>query len=224
MNRRHMLAAGGALMIGGGALMATQPWRGRSDGLPALGAANAQTAAEVDTSSIVEMTLGDEAAPVTLVEYASYTCPHCRTFHENAFKSLKSEYIDTGKVKFIFREVYFDRYGLWASMVARCGDGSRFFGVTDLIFEGQREWLASNDPATIADELRRIGRTAGMSSDEVDGCLQDAEMAQTLVAWYQQNAEADEVRSTPSFVIDGEKYSNMGLGEFRTLLDGKLDS
>ena len=223
MNRRHMLAAGGALMIGGAGLMALQPQR-RADGLPGLGAANAQTADEVDTSSIQDMTLGDASAPITIVEYASYTCPHCRTFHENAFKSLKSEYIDTGKVKFIFREVYFDRYGLWASMVARCGDGVRFFGVTDLIFEGQREWLASNDPATIADELRRIGRTAGMGSDEVDACLQDADKAQTLVAWYQKNAEADEIRSTPSFVIDGEGFSNMGLDEFRKVIDGKLES
>ena len=68
-----------------------------------------------------DIVLGDDNAPVTVIEYASFTCPHCASFHINTWPRFKAEYIDTGKVRFILREVYFDRYGLWASMVARCG-------------------------------------------------------------------------------------------------------
>ena len=73
------------------------------------------------SSAIEDMVLGDANAPITMIEYASYTCPHCGSFHQNTYPQLKADYIDTGKVKFIFREVYFDRFGLWASMIARCG-------------------------------------------------------------------------------------------------------
>ena len=98
---------------------------------------------------------------MTVVEYASFTCPHCATFHNDTFKKLKADYIDSGKVKFIYREVYFDRYGLWASMVARCGGQEKFFGIADLIYKSQSEWTRAGEPAAIVDELRKIGRLAG---------------------------------------------------------------
>ena len=91
---------------------------------PLVSSAEAQEA-DLDTSTIVEMVQGAEDAPVEIIEYASYTCPHCANFHQGAYKQLKKDFIDTGKVKFIYREVYFDRYGLWASMVARCGGPAR---------------------------------------------------------------------------------------------------
>jgi len=194
-----------------------------ASGLTAALPAFAQDAA-VDTSIVPEMTLGSEDAPVTVIEYASYTCPHCASFHQGTFKQLKADYIDTGKVKFVYREVYFDRYGLWASMVARCGGPLRFFGISDIIYNEQSEWTASRDPATIADELRKIGLKSGLSSEELDTCLTDATMAQTLVAWYQENAEADGISSTPSFIIDGQNYSNMAYSEFQRILDEALDA
>ena len=107
---------------------------------PLIGAANAQETSDIDTSSIVEMAIGSADAPITIYEYASYTCPHCATFHEGTFKKIKKNYIDTGKVRFVYREVYFDRFGLWASLVSRCGGPEKFFGITDLIFEGQADW------------------------------------------------------------------------------------
>jgi len=84
---------------------------------PGFGAANATEAGEIDTSSILEMTLGAEDAAIQMTEYASYTCPHCRTFHKDVFQKLKADYIDTGKLRFTYREIYFDRYGLWGSIV-----------------------------------------------------------------------------------------------------------
>jgi protein-disulfide isomerase len=185
--------------------------------------ANAQDA-EVDTSRVIEMTLGNPDADVTVIEYASYTCPHCRTFHETSFKQLKENYIDTGKIHFIYREVYFDRFGLWAAMLARCAGPERYFGVADLIYETQQEWVAGGDPAAVAENLRKLGRTAGMSDEEVNACLQDGDMARAMVAVYQENAEADGIDSTPSFVIDGEKYKNMSYDEFSRILDDKLGS
>lgn len=189
---------------------------------PFAGAANAQEAGEIDTSSIVEMTLGAEDAPVTIIEYASYTCPHCATFHAGPYKQLKADYIDTGKVKFIYREVYFDRFGLWASMVARCAGPDRFFGVTDLIYEGQSSWTRAGGPTEIVDELRKIGRLAGLESEQLEACLQDGQKAQTLVAWYQENAEEHGIDSTPSFIVNGRKVSNQSYADFAALIEREL--
>ena len=169
---------------------------------------------------ITDMQIGNPDASVTVVEYASYTCPHCANFHKNQFVDLKANYIDTGKINFVYREVYFDRYGLWASMVARC-DADKFFGISDLIYKGQSEW-AKGTPAEIADNLRKIGRVAGLSEEQLDVCLTDADKAQGLFAWYQANAEADDISSTPTFMINGQQYSNMNYSEFAAIIDEKL--
>ncbi len=189
---------------------------------PLVGAAMAQDA-EVDTSTIIEMVQGAEDAPVTLIEYASYTCPHCANFHTGPYKQLKADYIDTGKVKFIYREVYFDRYGLWASMIARCAGPEKFFGMTDLIFEQQSDWARAGGATEIVDALRKIGRLAGLEKDQLEACLQDGTKAQTLVSWYQENAEKDDVTATPSFVLNGKKVDNQAYADFKKLIDAELD-
>ncbi|MFC3612184.1 DsbA family protein [Lutimaribacter marinistellae] len=189
---------------------------------PLVGQAHAQEA-EVDTSTIIEMVQGAEDAPVTLIEYASFTCPHCASFHAGPYKQLKEDFIDTGKVKFVFREVYFDRYGLWASMVARCAGPDKFFGMTDLIMKGQQDWARAGGPSEIVEELRKIGRLAGLENDQLEACLQDAEKAQTLVAWYQENAEADGVQATPSFVLNGEPVENQPYADLKALIEAELE-
>ena len=212
-----------AVVLGVGGLYAlNRPQPGVADAAQLIGAANAQEAAEVDTSTIVEMTMGAEDAPVTLIEYASYTCPHCAAFHNGPFKQIKENYIDTGKVKMIYREVYFDRYGLWASMVARCGGPEKFFGITDLIYKDQSQWSRAGDVTQIVAELRKIGSLAGIEPDQLEACLQDGEKAQTLVAWYQENAAADDVTSTPSFVLNGRKVSNQSYADFAAMIDAEL--
>jgi protein-disulfide isomerase len=178
---------------------------------------------EVAPAPVVkDMAIGDENAPVTVIEYASFTCPHCAHFAADVFGTLKTEYVDTGKVRYIMRDVYFDRFGLWASMVARCGDGSKYFGLADVIFEKQQEWTKGETNGEIVDNLMRLGRLAGMDDDMMDACLKDEAMAQALVAAYQENAERDQITGTPSFIINGEKYPNMPLDEFRKTLDGLL--
>lgn len=218
MQRRNLIAGGVAVLgLGGWAL--TRP----SNELPLdpFMAANAQEAA-ADPSVIPEMVMGAADAPVEIIEYASFTCPHCANFHANVYPLLKADYIDTGKVRFVYREVYFDRFGLWASMLARCGGEMRFFGLAELIYEKQREWTASGDPAQIVEELRKLAKTAGLTDEMLDACMNDADQANNLVAWYQENAKRDGIQSTPTFLIDGEKYSNMSYADFQKLLDEKI--
>ena len=186
-------------------------------------AGNADENADLDIASIPDMMIGNPDAKVTVVEYASYTCPHCASFHAGTFKELKRDYIDTGKINFVFREVYFDRYGLWASMIARCAGPDKFFGMTDLMFTSQSSWTRAGEPAAIVDELRKIGRLAGMDGDTLEACLNDDEKAKTLVAWYQEKAGADEIESTPSFVINGKKYSNMSFAEMSGIIDAAIE-
>ncbi|WP_172300350.1 DsbA family protein [Pseudoruegeria sp. HB172150] len=209
-----------------------------SSELTAFGAAEAQEAdAEVDTSIVKEMVLGTEDAPLTIVEYASATCPHCRNFHLGTFREFKENYVDTGKVRFVYREVYFDRFGLWAGMVARCGmpteedadsavieaSRKRYFAIMDLIFEKQQDWLEGDSPAAIAQNLATIGKSAGLSADQVDTCMQDAEMAKALVAVFEQNSKADDVTSTPTFFVGGEKITGArSYDEFSELVDAQL--
>ncbi|SCZ70285.1 DsbA family protein [Epibacterium ulvae] len=206
--------AAGAFALGGFSTTSSTPF---------ISAAHAQEA-EVDTSTIVEMVQGAEDAPVTLIEYASYTCPHCARFHADGYKKLKAEFIDTGKVKFVYREVYFDRYGLWASMIARCGGTEKFFGITDLLFTDQSHWARAGDPAAIVEELRKIGKLAGLENAQLDACLQDGTKAQTLVAWYQENATADNVQATPSFVLNGTKVDNQPYADMKALIEAELGS
>ncbi|MFD0859624.1 DsbA family protein [Roseovarius aquimarinus] len=179
-------------------------------------------AADIDTSSITEMTMGPEDAKVTITEYASFTCPHCATFHQTTFQELKRDYIETGKVHFIYRDVYFDRVGLWASMLARCGGPVRFFGITDMLYKQQKEWLNSDDPVTISNNLRRIGKVAGLEEDQINACLEDAGKAETLLAWYEENKAADNITSTPTLIVNGEKQGNMAYSDLKALIEEKL--
>ncbi len=231
MNKTLSVAALAAAFAAGGAWMLT---RGddAADLLP--GAAFAQEAtAETDAPEatesetvapeIVEMAQGAEDAPVTVMEYASFTCPHCQDWHETSYEKLKADYIDSGKVRFVYREVYFDRPGLWASMIARCGGEEKFFGISDMLYDQQSEWAAGGDPAAIAANLRRIGLSAGLDEAQLDACMSDAETAQALVSWFEENAKEDEINSTPTFVINGEKHSNMSYEDMSGLIDGLIE-
>lgn len=218
MNRNLLIGAVAAIIIATGTFF----FLGQKDPVTQVAEATAANASEaIDTSGIAEMTLGEADAPVTLVEYASFTCPHCRTFHQNIFKQLKADYIDTGKVRFIYREVYFDPYGLWAGVVARCGGGQRYFGLVDLIYENQSSWTRG-EAAQVAGNLKRLGKLTGMDDATLDACLRDNDKMRALTALYQKNAEADGIRSTPSFVIDGKTYSNMSYEEMKAIIDAAL--
>lgn len=179
-------------------------------------------AQEAATEAPGDFSLGSPDAPVKVVEYASFTCPHCATFHANVFKKLKTDYIDTGKVHFTLREVYFDRYGLWAAMVARCGGDMRYFGIHDMLFDQQQDWAASQDPMQVVNKLKTIGLTAGLDQASLDACLNDQAKAEALIKQSETNMAADGVTGTPTIFVNETKHSNMGWDEFKAILDAEL--
>jgi protein-disulfide isomerase len=179
-------------------------------------AAFAQAAAPI-TGDVV---LGNPDAPLTIIEYASFTCPHCASFHINTWPKFEEEYVDTGKVKFIMREVYFDKYGLWASMTARCGGEKGFYPMVDTFLKQQSTWTKADD---ISQAIQQVGRRAGLSQDQLNACLGDRDFAKTLLEAYQKNAAEDEVRSTPTFIIGGELHSgSMSFEDFSAIVDAAL--
>ena len=180
--------------------------------------ASAEEASE-EIKPIAEMVQGDLDAPIEMIEYASFTCPHCATFHADVYPKLKINYIDKGLVKFIYREVYFDKYGMWASMIARCAGADRFFGMTDQIYRKQSNWARAESDMAIVTELRKIGLLAGLDESQLSACLQDGVKLRALVEWYSQNAKRDEIKSTPTLIINGEKHSNQSYEQLTEILD-----
>ena len=186
-------------------------------------AENAQAAEQMPEGRVLpDIALGEANAPLTIVEYASFTCPHCAAFHDENLPKLKAEYIDTGKVRFIQRDVYFDQPGLWAGILARCGGDDKFFPVSGMLFDEQEQWLAGGSGDEIATNLRRIGLKAGMTEEQMTACWEDTAKVEQLIATFQTNATADEVEATPTFIIGGEKVQNGPWEELKAKIDEKL--
>jgi protein-disulfide isomerase len=188
--------------------------------------ATAQPAPEAsqsgDIALLPDVVLGAPDAPITLIEYGSYTCSHCANFHKTVFVPLKADYIDTGKVRFIHREVYFDRFGLLAAMVANCGGDERYYALSGAIYDAQADWIGDGAEATISTNLRKLGLRVGLSQDALDACMTDNDRAQRMVATFQANASADNVSATPTLFINGEKYANMSYSALKAIIDAKL--
>ncbi len=170
--------------------------------------------------------IGEPEAKVKIFEYLSFTCPHCARFHADVYPLLKADYIDTGKVRLDYHEVYFDQLGLLGAMLARCGGELRYMGITDMLFDKQQEWAGAGDMNAAVEQLKKIGRAAGMEDATVDACLRDQAQAEALVANYQTNIETnypgDTFGGTPSFIINGTKHSNMSYDELKAILDAEL--
>lgn len=182
-----------------------------------------ETATEAaDVQTLPDIALGADDAPLTVIEYASFTCGHCANFHDQSWPKLKSEYVDTGKVKFIQRDVYFDQVGLWAGILARCGGDDKYYAVSDMLFDEQQKWLSGGNGEEIANNLRKIGLKAGMTEDQMTACWDDSAKAEQLIATFQQNATADEIEATPTFIIGGEKVMNQPWDELKATIDSKL--
>ena len=146
-----------------------------------------------------EMALGDEKAPVTIIEYASMTCPHCAAFHASTYPELKKRYIDTGKVRFIFREFPLDQLALAAFLLARCAGPDKYFPMIETLFQQQKEWVVQKP----LQPLIAIAKQAGMSETAFNECLQNQKLIDGLEE-VRQRAMKLNVQSTPSFFINGK--------------------
>lgn len=192
--------------------------------LPAL-PATAQTA-DLDklmkAGPLGEMALGEDNAPVTIIEYASATCPHCANFHKGTFKELEEKYIKTGKVRFLFREFPFDNPSLAAFMMARCAPKEKFFPMIDVLFQQQRKWASQG--ADVRGELFNIARLAGFTQKSFDECLKNEEVAKGVIAVRDLGTELG-VSSTPTFFVNGVMMrGNNGLAQFEEMMKPHLSN
>lgn len=185
----------------------------------------AQSAADVaKPQSLPDMALGPADAAVTITEYASMTCPHCAAFNATVFPKLKAEYIDTGKVRYIFREFPLDIKAAAGSMLTRCianGDAQKYFAVTDMLFRSQNDWVVKNTTET----LTRIGKQAGLSQQQVEDCLKDQKLLDKIAADQKYASDILKVDSTPTFFINGEKIKGeSSIEEFQKRINPLLKS
>ena len=154
--------------------------------------------------SLPDMARGPANASVTITEYASMTCPHCAAFNDTVFPKIKSEYIDTGKVHYVFREFPLDIKAAAGSMLARCiakDDAGKYFAVVDMLFKQQNDWVTKNTTET----LTWIGKQAGLSQQAVEDRLKDQALLDKIAADQKYASDVLKVDSTPTFFINGEK-------------------
>lgn len=203
LNRRNMLVGGGALA--GLGLTGTPTLAIDLEALnkaPALG----------------EMAMGPEDAKVTVIEYASATCPHCAAFHNDTFGTLKSEYIDTGKIRFLFREFPHNDAALAAFMLARCAPKEKYFALVDIFFTTQPQWTQSP-----REGLLNIAKQAGFSEESFNKCLSDQALAKSIIEG-RRIAEGFGVTGIPTFFINGEMLTGeKKIEELRKIIDPLLD-
>jgi protein-disulfide isomerase len=169
--------------------------------------AAAQGAAEMLVPpQLGDRSLGKDDAPVVIVEYASMTCPHCAMFHEKTYPELKKRYIDTGKVRFIFREFPLDRTAAGAAMLARCAEPSKFFPLIETLFQQQAKWAVEKP----LQPLLAIARQAGFSEQSFNACLSDQKMLDAMQAEQKRAADKFGVNSTPTVFVNGKIQKGVG--------------
>jgi len=145
--------------------------------------------------------LGNADAPITIFEYASLTCPHCAAFNADTMPKVKSEWIDTGKAKLIYRDFPLDRLALNAALVARCVPKERFFDFVDSLFKDQTNWAEMKETAK---SLERVGELSGLSKEQVDACISDAKLSDFVTGERLVAATKYGVKATPTFFINGK--------------------
>ena len=173
-------------------------------------------------NALPEMSMGNEKASVTVIEYASMTCSHCASFQEKTFPELKKRYIDTGKVRYIFREFPLDTLAAAAFMLARCAgekDSSKYFAMVDTLFRQQRQWAIEKPTLP----LLAIAKQAGFTEKTFDACLANQKMLDGIESIRQHAAAKFKVQSTPTFFINGTAYPGaLSIEEMAKAIDPQL--
>jgi protein-disulfide isomerase len=218
LNRRQLLILGGSVVVTGGIaawLFGGSRLTGGFTAVPSAKAATPDLSTLLEPPALGDKVLGKSDAPVTIVEYASATCPHCAAFHKDVFPQLKSEFIDSGKVKFIFREFPFDDLALAAFMLARCAPPEKYFPMLDVLFEQQQVWASKEARA----ELGKIAQLAGIGEDGFDKCLKNEELAKGIMAIRDKAANSYGVEATPTFFVNGKLVrGGQSIEDFRKLI------
>jgi protein-disulfide isomerase len=215
MDRREFLALAAAA---GAAFAAT----------PVAALAQAKPAEAKDAVSVVELMaepatkdlwIGKPDAPVTIVEYASLTCGHCAHFHEGTWPTLKSKYIDSGKVRFVLRDFPLDPLAAAGSMLARCAGDDKRQAVVELLFANQAKWLVDKP----LDPMRDLLKQAGFTQESFDACLKNQTLYDAVIKTREAASEKFGINSTPTFFIDGKlQRGAMTVAELEKILDPLL--
>jgi protein-disulfide isomerase len=199
--RNILIVAGGVVAvaaIAAGVYLGT----GAPSSPPPVAAASAPNKAALESVQPGDHVLGDPKAPITVIEYASLTCSHCAHFHTQILPEIKKKWIDTGKVKLVYRDFPLDQVAAKAAQIAECAGKDKYFGVVDIIFRGQPQWLTATDPLA---ELAKPLRIAGIGESEIKACLANDAMSNAVISDYKAG-EAMGVNSTPTLFINGQLY------------------
>lgn len=182
----------------------------------------------IKAGALPDMALGEANAPVTIVEYMSTTCPHCATFHNNTFDAIKTKYVDSGKVRFVMREFPFDPRAAAAFMLARCkpqnpaelSDASQYFPMISMLMKQQETWAAAQDGR---EALLQMSKLAGFTQESFQACLTNQKLLDDVNAVRERGAKEFGVAATPTFLINGKRYSgDMSVDTMSALIDSML--
>ena len=197
LTRRHMLTATATFSLAGAAaiVLLNPAWLTKAE------AAEPEPAELAKAGPDGDIVLGSEKAPVTVIEYASMTCPHCAHFSETTFPELQKRYIDTGKVRFIFREFPLDALAAAGFMLARCGGKDKFMPIIETLFAKQREWMVEKP----IEPLREIAKQFGFTHQSFDECLANQKVLDGIQNVRDRASEKLGVNSTPTFFINGKR-------------------
>ena len=178
--------------------------------------ANEISVLEITESDFV---VGNENAPITIIEYASMSCSHCASFHNNTLGDIKTEYIDTGKVRFVFRDFPFNYPALLGSMVMQCISKDIRYDYMNALYMLQHNWVFSENTKT-KQELYKIMQSGGMTKNEFDSCLSNADLENYILEGVMAAQKEFDIRSTPSFLVNGKLIEgNKNIKEFRQIID-----
>jgi protein-disulfide isomerase len=179
----------------------------------------AQNVAPADLAApgpLGDVALGPADAKVTIIEYASMTCPHCAAFHQETWPELKKRWVDTCKVRFVLREFPLDPLATAGFMLARCDGESKYYPIVDLLFSQQRAWAYAERPL---DALRQMMKQAGFSQEKFDSCLKDQKLYDAVNAVKNRGMDVFKVESTPTFFINGQRHpGNLSIDEIEKVI------
>ena len=190
---------------------------------PALAQEAPQPEGSVDVATLMapgplpEMSIGKEDAPVTIIEYMSMTCPHCAAFHNQTFEAIKEKYVDTGKVRFILREFPLDNKAVAAIMLARCAPEGQYFPLVSALFKSQMTWAPAQDARAA---LLQMSKLAGFTQESFEACLTNQKLLDDVLKVRETGGKEFSVQSTPTFFINGQRYSGgMSVEEMSAIID-----
>ena len=178
--------------------------------------ANKKSALEIGEEELV---IGDKDAPITIIEYASMSCSHCASFHKNTLPDIKKEYIDTGKVRMVFRDYPFNYPALLGSMMMRCIASEVRYDYMNALYQLQSTWV-NKDPKISKKELYKIMQSGGMTKEEFNECYSNLDNENLILEGVMAAQKDFNIKSTPSFIINGNLIEgNKNIKEFRQIID-----